>query len=209
MPLAASFCATEGRLDGTDPPHQSKGLHDAPETQGRSSSGCAALLLLAACGNSASNSAANSSTSAAAGAAAGSSPRVGGIGARRRSPRQWRVHRGGGPTKNPATDGQTINVLMVNNPQMIDLQSLTAANFTAQTGITVNYTVLPENDMRNKAALEFKNQAGQYDVTTLSNFEIPIYAKNDWLTPLSDYRQERSGIQPGRHLPGADRLAEL
>ena len=40
--------------------------------------------------------------------------------------------------------------------------------------------------MRNKAALEFKNQAGQYDVTTLSNFEIPIYAKNGWLTPLQD-----------------------
>ena len=76
---------------------------------------------------------------------------------------------------------------MVNNPQMIDLQSLTAANFTAQTGITVNYTVLPENDMRNKAALEFKNQAGQYDVTTLSNFEIPFYAKNNWLTSLQDY----------------------
>ena len=94
---------------------------------------------------------------------------------------------GGGPTKNPATDGQTINVLMVNNPQMIDLQSLTAENFTAETGITVNYTVLPENDMRDKVSLEFKNQAGQYDVATLSNFEIPIYARNDWLTPLSDF----------------------
>jgi len=142
-----------------------------------------ALLLLAACGNSASTNAANSSAAGAAGsspAAAASAPSAiaapsGGSTA------------GGGPTKNPATDGQTINVLMVNNPQMIDLQSLTAANFTAQTGITVNYTVLPENDMRNKAALEFKNQAGQYDVTTLSNFEIPFYAKNNWLTPLSDY----------------------
>ena len=108
---------------------------------------------------------------------------------------------GGGPTRNPATDGQTINVLMVNNPQMIDLQSLTAANFTAQTGITVNYTVLPENDMRNKAALEFKNQAGQYDVTTLSNFEIPIYAKNDWLTPLSDYAKNDPAFNQGDIFP--------
>ena len=40
---------------------------------------------------------------------------------------------------------------MVNNPQMLDLQKLTADNFTAETGIKVNYTVLPENDMRNKA----------------------------------------------------------
>ena len=80
---------------------------------------------------------------------------------------------------------------MVNNPQMVDLQKLTADNFTAQTGIKVNYTVLPENDMRDKASQEFSNQAGQYDVATLSNFEIPIYAGNDWLCPLDDYRRQR------------------
>jgi sorbitol/mannitol transport system substrate-binding protein len=34
---------------------------------------------------------------------------------------------GGGP--------DSINVLMVNNPQMIDLQQLTAEHFTAETGI--------------------------------------------------------------------------
>ncbi len=89
--------------------------------------------------------------------------------------------------KDPATDGSTINVLMVANPQMTDLQSLTADNFTAATGITVNYTVLPENEMRDKASIEFKNQAGQYDVATLSNFEIPIWSQNGWLADLTDY----------------------
>jgi sorbitol/mannitol transport system substrate-binding protein len=83
---------------------------------------------------------------------------------------------GGGPN--------SINVLMVNNPQMIDLQKLTADNFTKDTGITVNYTVLPENDLRDKASQEFTSQAGQYDVATLSNFEIPIYAKSGWVAPL-------------------------
>ena len=52
---------------------------------------------------------------------------------------------GGGP----ASGGpNSINVLMVNNPQMVDLQQLTAKNFTAETGISVNFTVLPENDVR-------------------------------------------------------------
>ena len=37
----------------------------------------------------------------------------------------------------------TVNVLMVNNPQMVDLQKLTADNFTKQTGINVKFTVLP------------------------------------------------------------------
>jgi sorbitol/mannitol transport system substrate-binding protein len=76
---------------------------------------------------------------------------------------------------------------MVNNPQMVDLQRLTAANFTRQTGITVNYTVLPENDVRDKISQEFSSQAGQYDVASLSNFEIPIYARSGWIAPLDAY----------------------
>lgn len=79
---------------------------------------------------------------------------------------------------------QTINVLMVNNPQMTDLQKLTADNFTKQTGIKVNFTVLPENDVRDKISQDFSSQAGQYDVATISNYEVPFYAKNGWLRPL-------------------------
>jgi len=86
---------------------------------------------------------------------------------------------GGGPN--------SINVLMVNNPQMIDLQRLTADHFTADTGINVNFTVLPENDVRDKISQEFSSQAGQYDVASLSNFEIPIYARSKWIAPLDAY----------------------
>ncbi len=81
----------------------------------------------------------------------------------------------------------TVRVLMVNNPQMVDLQNLTAENFTKETGINVEFTVLPENDLRDKVSQEFTNQSGQYDVATLSNFEIPFYSKNGWLTSLQDY----------------------
>jgi sorbitol/mannitol transport system substrate-binding protein len=76
---------------------------------------------------------------------------------------------------------------MVNNPQMVELQKLTKANFTKQTGIKVNFTVLPENDVRDKISQDFANQAGQYDVATLSNYEIPIYAKNGWLHEMNSY----------------------
>jgi len=86
---------------------------------------------------------------------------------------------GGGP--------DTINVLMVNTPQMVALRQLTAENFTAETGINVNFTVLPENDVRDKISQEFSSQAGQYDVATLSNFEIPIYARSKWIAPLDEF----------------------
>jgi sorbitol/mannitol transport system substrate-binding protein len=92
----------------------------------------------------------------------------------------WGAGGGGG-------GANSISVLMVNNPQMVDLQQLTADNFTADTGIKVNFTVLPENDVRDKISQEFSSQAGQYDVATLSNFEIPIYARSRWIAPLDPY----------------------
>src|SRR5690242_6584201 len=86
----------------------------------------------------------------------------------------------------------SINVLMVNNPQMEDLQKLTADNFTKDTGIKVNYTVLPENDVRAKISQEFSSQAGQYDVASLSNYEIPFYSANGWLAPLDNVAKDAS-----------------
>lgn len=179
--------------------------------------GCAGMLLLAACGSdtdtgdaggttsggAAASSTGNgfavstpASTSSAGGSATGSE--TGGS-----SPAATSSGGGtdAGPTKNPATDGKTINVLMVANPQMTDLQSLTEANFTAKTGIKVNYTVLPENDMRAKAAIEFKNQAGQYDVATLSNFEIPIWSQNDWLADLTEYSKNDASFNQADVFP--------
>jgi len=100
---------------------------------------------------------------------------------------------GGGSTATGGSSGGTggggggsINVLMVNNPQQLDLQKLTADHFTKQTGIKVNYTVLPENDVRDKISQEFSSQAGQYDVASVSNYEVPFYAKNGWLSSLDD-----------------------
>ncbi|WP_329787498.1 sugar ABC transporter substrate-binding protein [Lentzea sp. DG1S-22] len=81
----------------------------------------------------------------------------------------------------------SVNVLMVNNPQMQDLQKLTADNFTKDTGIKVNFTVLPENDVRDKISQDFSSQAGQYDVATISNYETPMFAKNGWLAPMDDF----------------------
>ncbi|MEV6013357.1 sugar ABC transporter substrate-binding protein [Streptomyces sp. NPDC051976] len=95
----------------------------------------------------------------------------------------------------------SINVLMVNNPQMVDLQKLTAANFTKSTGIKVNFTVLPEDDVRDKITQDFSSQAGQYDVATISNYEAPIYAKNGWLAPLTSHANADTAFDQKDILP--------
>jgi sorbitol/mannitol transport system substrate-binding protein len=93
-----------------------------------------------------------------------------------------------------AAGAGSINVLMVNNPQQVDLQKLTEQYFTKRTGIKVNFTVLPEDDLRDKASQEFSSQAGQYDVASLSNFETPIYARSKWIAPLSGYLAKDPGF---------------
>lgn len=94
-----------------------------------------------------------------------------------------------------------VNVLMVNNPQMVDLEKLTAQYFTKSTGIKVNFTVLPENDVRDKITQDFSSQSGQYDVATISNYETPIYVKNGWLAPLSSYAAADSSFDQSDILP--------
>lgn len=61
---------------------------------------------------------------------------------------------GGAGGSSAGGGGDEVNVLMVNNPQMQDLQKLTADHFTKDTGIKVNYTVLPENEVRAKIGQE-------------------------------------------------------
>jgi sorbitol/mannitol transport system substrate-binding protein len=98
----------------------------------------------------------------------------------------------GGGGGDGGDDGTSINVLMVGNPQMVDIEKLTKDSFTKDTGITVNYTILPENELRDKVTQDIATQAGQYDVATIGAYEVPIWSKNGWLQDLDSYADEES-----------------
>ncbi len=95
-----------------------------------------------------------------------------------------------GATGETVAGADTITVLMVGNPQMEDIQGLTEEHFTAETGIDVRFTILPENELRDRVTQDVATQAGQYDVVTIGAFEAPIWADNGWLTDLSGYLAE-------------------
>ncbi|GAA3560601.1 ABC transporter substrate-binding protein [Streptomyces osmaniensis] len=94
---------------------------------------------------------------------------------------------GAGGSSSSGGGGKSINVLMVGNPQMEDIAKLTKDTFTKDTGIKVNFTVLPENELRDKVTQDVATQAGQYDVATIGAYEVPIWEKNGWLHELSSY----------------------
>src|SRR3954471_2060992 len=100
---------------------------------------------------------------------------------------------GGGGGGGGGTD-KSLSVLMVGNPQMVDIQKLTKDSFTKDTGIKVNYTVLPENELRDKVTQDVATGAGQYDVATVGAYEVPIWAKNGWLKEMDSHADKDSSF---------------
>ena len=94
-------------------------------------------------------------------------------------------------------DAKSINVLMVGNPQMVDIEKLTKDSFTKDTGIKVKYTILPENELRDKVTQDIATKAGQYDVATIGAYEVPIWSKNGWLTDLDQFASKNKQFDKG------------
>ena len=81
----------------------------------------------------------------------------------------------------------TINVALAANPQMKTAESLISDFEQKNPGIKVKFTTLPENDLRPAVTKDVATKAGQYDVAMMGSYEVPIWAKNDWIVPLDDY----------------------
>src|SRR3954447_26878945 len=108
---------------------------------------------------------------------------------------------GGGGGGGGGGSSKSLSVLMVGNPQMVDIQKLTKDSFTKDTGIKVNYTILPENELRDKVTQDVATGAGQYDVATVGAYEVPIWSKNGWLKPVDSYADGDSSYDKGDLLP--------
>ncbi|MEF2277278.1 sugar ABC transporter substrate-binding protein [Deinococcus sp. YIM 134068] len=80
---------------------------------------------------------------------------------------------------------QTITIATVNNPDMVTMQSLTPEFNKKYPGINVKWVVLPENELRQKITLDVASGAGSFDLATVGVYEVPIWAKNGWLTSLT------------------------
>lgn len=98
-------------------------------------------------------------------------------------------------------DAQTLNVLMVGNPQMKDLAEMVPAHFEKDTGIKVNLTILPENELRDKVAQDVATQAGQYDVVTIGAYEASTWTANDWLVNMQDMAEKDTAFDEADILP--------
>ncbi|MDB6453192.1 ABC transporter substrate-binding protein [Falsirhodobacter sp. 20TX0035] len=81
---------------------------------------------------------------------------------------------------------ETITVATVNNGDMIRMQGLMAQFNEKHPDIEVNWVTLEENVLRQRVTTDIATKGGQYDVLTIGNYEVPIWAKQGWLLPLDD-----------------------
>lgn len=78
-----------------------------------------------------------------------------------------------------------LNVATVNNGQMKDMESLVPFYEAENPGVTVNFQVMEEGDLRSSVTADVASGAGQYDVVTIGAYEVPQWGANGWLTDLT------------------------
>ncbi|MCK5932453.1 sorbitol-binding protein /mannitol-binding protein [Fulvimarina manganoxydans] len=78
----------------------------------------------------------------------------------------------------------TITIGTVNNSDMIRMQGLTSVFEEAHPDIKVNWVTLEENMLRQRVTTDIATNGGQFDVMTIGTYEVPIWAKQDWLKAL-------------------------
>ena len=80
---------------------------------------------------------------------------------------------------------ETLTIATVNNPDMVVMQKL-SPQFTKETGIKLNWVVLPENTLRQRVTTDIATHAGSFDVVTIGTYEAPLWAKAGWLDRIGN-----------------------
>ncbi|MDR1374994.1 MAG: sugar ABC transporter substrate-binding protein [Treponema sp.] len=94
----------------------------------------------------------------------------------------------GGCGSKSAGGGQpvTVNIALANNPISQALSQIAQAGYKSE-GITVNISVLPENDLRQRLTTEASAGGTTYDIFYIGPYEAQTWARNGWLENLNPY----------------------
>jgi len=83
-----------------------------------------------------------------------------------------------------------LTIATVNNGDMIVMQKLSTAFEKAHPDVKLNWVVLEENVLRQRATTDIATKGGQFDILTIGTYEVPIWAKQGWLRPFDSLPAE-------------------
>lgn len=81
-------------------------------------------------------------------------------------------------------NAETLTIATVNNGDMIRMQGLTEDFAAKNPDIQLEWVTLEENVLRERVTTDIATKGGQYDIVTIGNYEVPIWAKQGWLVAL-------------------------
>ena len=81
-------------------------------------------------------------------------------------------------------NAETLTIATVNNGDMIRMQGLTDDFTEKNPDIQLEWVTLEENVLRERVTTDIATKGGQYDIVTIGNYEVPIWAKQGWLVAL-------------------------
>ena len=81
---------------------------------------------------------------------------------------------------------ETLTIATVNNGDMIRMQKLAGAFTEKNPDIQLEWVTLEENILRQRLTTDIATKGGQYDIMTIGTYEVPIWAKQNWLLPLDN-----------------------
>ncbi|ACB97336.1 ABC transporter substrate-binding protein [Beijerinckia indica] len=81
---------------------------------------------------------------------------------------------------------ETLTIATVNNGDIIRMQKLTDDFKAKNPDIDLKWVTLEENVLRQKVTTDIATKGGQFDIMTIGNYEVPIWAKRGWLLPLDN-----------------------
>jgi sorbitol/mannitol transport system substrate-binding protein len=102
---------------------------------------------------------------------------------------------GGDDDDGGGSGSDSINVAIVDNPQMKDIADLTPGLFTKKSGIDVNYTILDEGTLRQVTTRDVAAGGRQFDVVMIGPFEAPQFGRDGTLTDLTKFAQSDSAYR--------------
>jgi sorbitol/mannitol transport system substrate-binding protein len=102
---------------------------------------------------------------------------------------------GGDDDDGGGSGGDSINVAIVDNPQMKDIADLTPELFTKKSGVKVNYTILDEGTLRQVTTRDVAAGGRQFDVVMIGPFEAPQFGRDGTLTDLTKFAQSDSAYR--------------
>ncbi|MGN6669185.1 MAG: ABC transporter substrate-binding protein [Trinickia sp.] len=85
-----------------------------------------------------------------------------------------------------AASAATITIAVVNNPDMIEMKKLSADFEKKNPDIKLNWVVLEENVLRQRATTDITTGSGQFDVMMIGAYEAPQWGKRGWLSPMTN-----------------------